>query len=223
MDGQTQTTLELPAQARLELADHERQAGFACVLADPPWPEYGGGGRGAQNHYPLMRLEDIVALPVAAALCPGPAHCWIWVTNTYLEAGLRAMGAWGFRYVSNVVWLKGRADGGNIIIQQGLGQYLRGSHELLLFGVRGTLPATRAMRSAFVAPRTRHSRKPDDAYALVEAVSPGPRIELFAREGRPGWRALGHETSGGDIAEQLQQLRRVGALERFVAGEVPNA
>jgi N6-adenosine-specific RNA methylase IME4 len=193
--------------------------GFACILADPPWPERGGGGRGAQNHYPVMSVEDIVSLPVAAALAAPNAHCWMWVTNNYLPDGLRALHTWGFRYVSNVAWMKGRIDyHGRLVQQQGLGQYLRGAHELLLFGVRGTLAAQCAERSAFLSPRRKHSVKPAEAYRLIESVSPGPRVELFARGGRPGWTSLGHETSGGDLHAQLRELRQVpGALSRLVA------
>lgn len=208
----TQPTLEL------QLAE-VRPNGFACILADPAWPEHGGGGRGAQNHYPLMSVEDIVSLPVAASLAAPNAHCWMWVTNNYLPDGIRALQTWGFRYVSNVAWIKGRiGNDGRLVQHMGLGQYLRGAHELLLFGVRGTLPARRAVPSAFVADRRRHSAKPAESYALIEAVSPGPRIELFCREARFGWAALGHETSGGDLHAQLRELRQVpGALSRLVA------
>jgi hypothetical protein len=32
-----------------------------------------------------------------------------------------------------------------------------------------------------------HSRKPDEQYDLIEACSPGPHLELFARHPRAGW------------------------------------
>ena len=81
-------------------------------------------------------------------------------------------------------------------VQVGLGQYLRGSHELLLLGTRGKAmvpaPADR-LPSVIVAPRTRHSAKPAKAYDLIERVSPGPRLELFARSPRTGWAVAGNE------------------------------
>lgn len=40
-----------------------------------------------------------------------------------------------------------------------------------------------------------HSRKPDEQYDLVEACSPGPYLELFARYPRAGWHAWGHEAA----------------------------
>ncbi len=39
-----------------------------------------------------------------------------------------------------------------------------------------------------------HSRKPDELYPVIEACSPGPYLELFARYPRPGWRAWGDES-----------------------------
>jgi N6-adenosine-specific RNA methylase IME4 len=36
-----------------------------------------------------------------------------------------------------------------------------------------------------------HSRKPDEQYDLIEACSPGPYLELFARGDRRGWSGWG--------------------------------
>jgi N6-adenosine-specific RNA methylase IME4 len=38
-----------------------------------------------------------------------------------------------------------------------------------------------------------HSRKPEGIYDVIEACSPGPRLELFARSERPGWTQWGDE------------------------------
>jgi N6-adenosine-specific RNA methylase IME4 len=44
--------------------------------------------------------------------------------------------------------------------------------------------------SVIHAPRREHSRKPDEAYELIERMYPAlPKIELFARQARPGWAA----------------------------------
>jgi N6-adenosine-specific RNA methylase IME4 len=96
----------------------------------------------------------------------------------------------GFRYVTNMAW--GKVDNGRI--QMGLGQYLRGAHELCLFGVRGRLPAaSRSIPSLVLAPRGQHSQKPQEAYDAIEQVTPGPRLEMFARAPRPGWDVWGSE------------------------------
>ena len=38
-----------------------------------------------------------------------------------------------------------------------------------------------------------HSRKPDEIYTIIQACSPGPYLELFAREHVPGWIQRGDE------------------------------
>ncbi|PCC73126.1 N6-adenosine-specific RNA methylase IME4 [Nannocystis exedens] len=160
--------------------------GFRCIAADPPWLEQGGGGRGAQEHYPLLSTPAIIETMLRAPCwTPAPScHLWLWVTNNFLPDGLHVMQALGFRYVSNMAWAKDKV---------GLGQYLRGQHELVLFGVRGQLPAQAPVPSLLVAPRRAHSQKPPEAFERFEAVSPGPRLEMFARERRSGWEPWGNE------------------------------
>ncbi|MBL8909858.1 MAG: DNA methyltransferase [Archangium sp.] len=170
---------------------------FGCGVFDPPWWEAGGGQvkRGADRHYPLMKTAAICALPVRE-LFLDDSHLWLWVTNNFLEDGLEVMRAWGFRYVSNVAWGKVNENG---VVQQGLGQYIRGAHELLLFGVRGQPPyklvdgKRQQTPSLILAPRTEHSVKPDVFYEAAARVSHGPFIEGFARRPRPGWDVWGNE------------------------------
>jgi N6-adenosine-specific RNA methylase IME4 len=68
---------------------------------------------------------------------------------------------------------------------------------MLLFGVRGknarTLPAGRRQVNFIASRKREHSRKPDEQYAIIEACSPGPWIELFARGRRENWVSWGDE------------------------------
>jgi N6-adenosine-specific RNA methylase IME4 len=175
--------------------------------------ERGGGKikRGADRWYPLMPTKDIASLPVQRVAADS-AHLWMWVTDNFLPDGLDVMKAWGFRYVRTWVWIKGDEpcdDGDDSGLQVGLGQYGRNCHEQLLFGVRGDAmvptPENRP-RSVFHEKRLVHSAKPVKGYEVIERVSPGPRLELFARSGRDGWTALGNQTSGGDIRADLLAL-----------------
>jgi N6-adenosine-specific RNA methylase IME4 len=174
---------------------------FATITADPPWLERGAGKsiRGAQRHYPLLRTRDIPrVMMVAPEWRPAKhAHLYLWVTNNFLQDGLYVMSALGFRYVTNIAWLKGEERAEETSLQAGIGQYFRGAHELCLFGVRGSglvqRTARRDIKSAFVARRDVHSRKPESFYELVEARSNGPYLECFARSGRPGWASWGNE------------------------------
>jgi N6-adenosine-specific RNA methylase IME4 len=51
----------------------------------------------------------------------------------------------------------------------------------------------RAPSAWFQWPRTAHSAKPEAFLDLVESVSPGPYLELFARRNRLGWDTWGNE------------------------------
>lgn len=166
---------------------------FPTIAADPPWNEQGGGKsvRGAQRHYPLLKTREIPGVIRGSGLWyPAPdAHLYLWVTNSFLADGIWVMGELGFRYVTNIAWVKHG--------KFGMGQYFRGQHELCLFGVRGRGMAVRTERmdlpSVIHAPRTKHSRKPSEIYELIEKRSRGPYLELFARQPRAGWTSWGNE------------------------------
>lgn len=142
-----------------------------------------------------MSLDAIKAMDVKGVVAPN-AHLYLWVPNALLPEGLEVMTAWGFRYVSNIVWAKRRKDGGPD--GRGVGFYFRNVTELLLFGVRGSMRTLAPGRSQVNMIETRkreHSRKPDEQYALIEACSPGAYLELFARHPQRGWTAWGDESA----------------------------
>jgi N6-adenosine-specific RNA methylase IME4 len=182
----------------------EVDGGFRTVLADPPWRFTSSTGKVAPEHrrldrYSTLDLDTICELPVASVLADS-AHLYLWVPNALLPDGLRVMDAWGFRYVANVIWAKRRKDGGPD--GRGVGFYFRNVTEIILFGVRGsmrTLAPARRQVNMIESRKREHSRKPDEQYALIEACSPGPYLELFARHAHEGWTAWGDE-SGTDVA-----------------------
>ncbi len=178
--------------------------GFRTVLADPPW-RFGNRRSGMspesglRPRYHTMALDEICSLPVPS-VAADDAHLYLWVPSALLPEGLKVMSAWGFRYTTSITWLKTRRDGEPD--GSGVGFYFRNATELLLFGVRGssrTLPAARSMTNVITARRREHSRKPTEAYWLIEQASPGPRVELFAREERPGWAVWGDEAAGVSV------------------------
>jgi N6-adenosine-specific RNA methylase IME4 len=182
----------------LELLGQEPE-GFATVLADPPWRFDNRTGKVAPEHrrlrrYRTMTLDEIAALPVAHVARPR-AHLYLWVPNALLPEGLAVLAAWGFTYKTNLVWYKTRRDGGPD--GRGVGFYFRNVTELLLFGVRGknvrTLAPGRRQVNLLAANKRDHSRKPEGFHELIERCSPGPYLELFARDRRDGWRQWGDE------------------------------
>ena len=158
---------------------------FGSVYADPPWRYENRASRGAaENHYDTMSVDAIASLPVAK-LVAEQAHLHLWTTNAFLFEAIKVIEAWGFSYKSCLIWIKPQFGNGN---------YWRLSHEFLLLGVRGSLTfSDNAQQSWLVAERTKHSAKPRVFRRLIESVSPGPRLELFARNQAEGWTTWGNE------------------------------
>lgn len=172
---------------------------FGTILADPPWQFQNRTGKMAPEHkrlsrYPTMTLDAICDLPVEA-VADARSHLYLWVPNALLPEGLKVMEHWGFKYKSNLIWYKIRKDGGPD--RRGVGFYFRNVTEILLFGVRGkdvrTLDPGRSQENILATQKREHSRKPDEQYALIEACSWGPRLEMFARGPRRDWTVWGNQ------------------------------
>ncbi len=183
---------------------------YKTVLADPPWRFMNRTGKVAPEHvrlnrYSTMDLEEIKSLPVNQ-VADDTAHLYLWVPNALLSEGLEVMKAWGFKYKANIVWHKIRKDGGPD--GRGVGFYFRNVTELILFGTKGsmrTLNPGRTQVNIIKTKKREHSRKPDEAYDIIEACSPGPYVELFARVQREGWDQWGNEIE----SYPLTQLERI--------------
>ncbi len=171
---------------------------FKTILADPPWQFQNRTGKMAPEHkrltrYPTLTLREIMEIPVAQAAAES-SHLYLWVPNALLPEGLEVMEAWGFKYKTNLVWQKVRKDG--LPDGRGVGFYFRNTTELLLFGIKGsmrTLAPGRSQVNSIMSRKREHSRKPDEQYDIIEACSPSPYLELFARGPRPKWAAWGNQ------------------------------
>lgn len=134
-----------------------------------------------------MSIDDLAKLPIAD-FAGSDAHLWLWITNAFIGEGLHKplLDAWGFRPLTIVTWCKR---------QPGVGYYLRNNTEHCILASRGRpmVPANKPLSTWYVWPRGRHSQKPDAFYDLVEQVSPGPYLEVFARRQRMGWDTWGNE------------------------------
>jgi N6-adenosine-specific RNA methylase IME4 len=187
---------------------------FATVLADPPWRFVNRTGKVAPEHrrldrYDTLDVHEIAALPVAEVV-EERAHCYLWVPNALVADGLAVLEAWGFSYKSMLVWAKRRKDGGPD--GRGVGFYFRNVTEPVLFGVRGrlrTLAPGRRQVNLIETCKREHSRKPDELYSVIEACSPGPYLELFARYPRPGWTSWGDEAAA-DVEPRGRRHRAYG-------------
>ena len=199
------------------------RARYRTIVADPPWPQgptgvrFGVGlpptssrGKGTQWQpidaetvalpYATLTLAEIAALPVQD-FAANDAHLYLWTTQKFLRDSFAIADAWGFEVAVTLTWCKaprGMHTGGTF----------RSSLEFCHFCRRGSLPAkTTIDRRWFTWPRIQgpsvgrgeqrqfgHSAKPEAFLDMVEQVSPGPYVELFARRDRLGWDTWGNES-----------------------------
>ena len=178
------------------------QAGrYGVIMADPPWQWLArskkGEGRSASNHYALMDLDAIKALPVAEIAAPDCALL-LWAIDPMLPQALEVMEAWGFRFSTVAFYWTKRTRRG--LPHVGQGYWTRANPEQCLLGVRGSPKRqARDVRRWIDAPVREHSRKPALAKARAERLlGDVPRLEMFSRESSPGWDAWGLEAGRFD-------------------------
>jgi N6-adenosine-specific RNA methylase IME4 len=136
--------------------------------------------------YQQMTVDEIASLKVPAAK---DAHLFIWTVNKYIEATYRIARTWGFDPVCLLTWIKAPMG-------IGLGGTFCSNTEFVLFSRRGNLKAKRKIDTRWWGwSRGPHSAKPEEFQTIVESVSPGPYLELFARRKRDGWACWGNEIS----------------------------
>jgi N6-adenosine-specific RNA methylase IME4 len=136
-----------------------------------------------------LKLAEIRDLPIRD-LAEADAHLYLWAINRYLEPAFDVCRAWGFEPSKMLVWCK-----------PPMGRLGRGAFgattEYVIFARRGSLAHTGYVeRNWFEWPRGKHSAKPDAFLDIVEQVSPGPYVELFARRARFGWNYWGDQSLG---------------------------
>jgi site-specific DNA-methyltransferase (adenine-specific) len=168
---------------------------FNIIYADPPWTYRRGGKGSAKRHYPLMKTEDICALPVGD-LADEDCALFLWATMPLLPEAFEAIKAWGFTYkTAAFTWCKTNKNKDGYFI--GLGNWTRANAEICLLAIRGK-PKREAKNvpQLIAEPRREHSRKPDVARERIIALMGDlPRVELFARQAPKGWDVWGNEVT----------------------------
>jgi len=178
------------AEATPSVVTHVQGQRYRTIVIDPPWDASDEGdvdqmGR-TQPDYHTIPLAEIAALPVADVAMPEGSHLYLWITNRSLPKGFTLLESWGFRYVTMLTWCKPTL---------GVGNYFRNNTEHVLFGIRGSLPLLYQDAGTWFEAKRQgpHSTKPEEFYAMVRRLSPGPRLEMFARGEREGFATWGAE------------------------------
>jgi len=172
---------------------------FGCIYADPPWLYDNQSTRAAtSNHYEGMTIDELCALPIRE-LAADDAHLHLWTTNGFLFECPKIFEAWGFEFRSSFIWAKP---------QMGIGNYWRNSHEFLLTAIRGDAKRfnDKSLMSWLECDRGAHSAKPERVRHMIEGASPGPRLELFGRNGVHGWAVWGNEVGSDLLNQSIEEI-----------------
>lgn len=187
---------------------------YQTIVVDPPWAYRQKWAdfsksmwtknrkiRGSDGLYGSMDMDALKALPVGS-WADDNAHLYLWVTNSFMVEGHELARAWGFEPKTIITWVKN---------QIGMGFYFRGTTEHVLFCVKGSLKGQRRdLPTHLIAPRGRHSEKPDAFYDMVETMSPGPYLDVFARRQRFNWDTYGNECFTPDDLLSLTAVAKEG-------------
>ena len=192
---------------------------YAAIYADPPWHfrnwSAKGTGRNAVSHYDCMSFAQLAALPVAD-LAAKDCVLFLWATDPLLPKAFELIQTWGFEYKTvGFYWVKTNvAAKSDRDFFTGLGYWTRANPEQCLLATRGKPSRkSRDVRRLIVDRRREHSRKPDQVRERIERLVPGPYLELFARETKPGWDCWGNQPAffdRGATETRRQPSRLVG-------------
>lgn len=195
---------------------------FNTIYADPPWKTKAGrplsgykkqegkqlflatSNKSRDLPYNSLTVEQICDFVPPSA---DDAHLYLWVTNQYLLRANEVIKAWGFKYSTTLVWAK-KVMGG------GLGGTFGINTEFLIFATKGSLKSKKRnagtwfdVKREYVNGYPCHSKKPVFFHELIQATSPGPYLEMFARQSREGWAVFGNEVSDSiTIHESVEPL-----------------
>ena len=192
---------------------------YGAIYADPPWyfRNYSakGTGRAAIAHYDVMDLDALKGLPIKS-LAAKDCALFMWATDPMLPQAIELMSAWGFAFKTIAFnWIKLNKNGASKRVEDdpfftGLGYWTRANPELCLLGTRGKPKRqSKSVRRLVVSERREHSRKPDEVYDRIEQLVGGPYLELFARERRKNWEAIGDQLSNSMKRYQRQQPSKI--------------
>ncbi|KAF9036127.1 MT-A70-domain-containing protein [Hymenopellis radicata] len=203
-------TKKLPPQwinCDLRRFDYSVLGKFHVIMADPPWDIH------MSLPYGTMTDDEMRAMPIPMLQDEG--LLFLWVTGRAMEVGRECMRHWGYTRVDEVVWVK--TNQLQRVIRTGrTGHWLNHTKEHMLVGVKtvkdddGNLKfpswVNRGLDTDVIVSEVREtSRKPEEAYGLIERMCPGGRkVEIFGRKHntRPGWLTLGNQLGPDQISEE---------------------
>lgn len=178
---------------------YETDKRYSVLYVDPPWKQRRGGRKsvrpnssGKELDYQTIGMDEIKEhLRQASSLCEENSVLFLWTIDKYLFEAQRLAEELGYKLHARLIWNKVTGIPAAFTIRYG--------HEYLLYMYRGKLlPVAKAERgkihSVFTEKVTKHSKKPQVAYEIIERLYPSAeKLELYARNHRLGWDCWGNE------------------------------
>ena len=179
---------------------------YQIIVIDPPWEIKKIRNKQRPNQiemdYKMMSIEEISILPIAR-IADNNSYCFLWATQKYLWKAKYILENWGFKHLLTMVWEKTYGKSAGMPLYG-----FRWNAEFILVGIKGKkemFPKTKLIPVVFQAENIKHSEKPQKFYDLITPLGEN-RIDLFARQKRKGWDAIGDEIDGQDIRKTLENM-----------------
>lgn len=186
---------------------------YRTIVFDPPWPAVENGTKNGIP-YETMDLTEIERLLRCSIsqLTESHAYIYIWFTNSMLPNIERIAKYCKIKYKSTITWCK----------PYGLGRPPYSATEFLVYFSRGSplrphiKGQDRPLNHFSTTHKPKHSEKPDEAYKLIERISSGPYIDMFARKQRDGWDVWGNEIIPNNTMKQEDTIQGIIRPERML-------
>jgi N6-adenosine-specific RNA methylase IME4 len=163
---------------------------YDVIYADPPWPikwNRSPGIRTRQLDYQTMPIAEMCMLDIKSLANPDGCTLFMWTTNGFLPEAMALTKVWGFHYEMLFTWCK----------NNGMGGHPRNATEHMIIATLGT--PTRGHRNMEMTLNwgcfklAEHSKKPNEVRKMIERITEGKRVELFARQKHEGWDVWGNQ------------------------------
>ena len=174
---------------------------YGLIYADPPWKQSKGGKKSVRENssgkpldYPTCSLDEIKEhLRLATESTTENSILFLWTIDKYLFEAQQIAVSLGYKLHARMIWDKVTGIPAAFTVRYG--------HEYLLYMYKGKLtPVAKDERgkihTVFRERVTKHSKKPDIAYEIIERLYPDlKKLEMYARETRDGWDSFGNEVA----------------------------
>lgn len=174
---------------------------YGLIYADPPWKQSKGGKKSVRENssgkpldYPTCSLDEIKEhLKLATESTTENSILFLWTIDKYLFEAQQIAESLGYKLHARMIWDKITGIPAAFTVRYG--------HEYLLYMYKGKLtPVAKDERgkihTVFRERVTKHSKKPDIAYEIIERLYPDlKKLEMYARETRDGWDSFGNEVA----------------------------